>query len=81
MDTKNTNYFEDHPDELPTFLQICIARMKSHFSLNLEPRILQDKLEQSYSKSELIEIAELLTQLDVKLSNKNGDYRELNDLQ
>ena len=72
------NYWEDHFDELPMFLQIIIARLKAHFDLSLMPGILKNKLESLYSKDELIEIADILNKLESKLNDKEGNYRELN---
>jgi hypothetical protein len=71
------NYWEEHFEDLPMVLQILTGRLKSHFDLSITPWILKNRIGEAYSKEELIDIVELLDQLNTKLNDKNGEYREM----
>lgn len=61
------------------FLQFGVARIESHFSLSLKPAIKSNNLEDLYSKEELIDVVNMLSELDAKLNDGAGNYREQKD--
>lgn len=75
MDEKN--YFRENPDEIPSFLQLIVSRIKNQFDLSILAGINSKRLSELYSEEELLEIIELLNTLESKLNDKNGNYREL----
>jgi len=58
-------------------LLLLTGNVEQHFALSLKPGISNKKLKKRYSKEELSQICNLLSTLNKKLNDKNGDYREL----